>query len=151
MSMIFFEDLSIGDTHEFGNKLVLREEVIDFAKQFDPQPFHLDDEAAAKTHFGKLCASGWHTCAMTMRLLVDDLMDRKMAGAGSPGIDRIRWRRPVFPGDRLRVRTTVLEKHPKDNRPDMGLMLNQIEVFNQDDIVVMTLVSRSLVMRREPA
>lgn len=95
--MRYFEDIEIGKTQKFGNYQVVREEVIDFASKYDPQPFHLDDEAAAKTHFGRLSASGWHTCAMTMAMLVENLKNNKEAGLGSPGIDQLRWLKPVFP------------------------------------------------------
>ncbi len=150
MFKLFFEDLEIGNVEEFGQKHVDREEVIAFARDFDPQPFHLDDEAAKMSPFGKLCASGWHTSAMTMRMIVDNLSGKGMAGMGSPGLDMLRWRRPVFPGDVLRVRSTVVEKSDKPNRPEIGLMKSKTEVINQDDIVVMEMVTNVMILRRTP-
>ena len=107
--MLYFEDIEVGSTQKFGAYEVTREEVIDFAQKFDPQPFHLDDEAAAKTHFKRLSASGWHSCAMTMRMLVENMANQKQASLGSPGTDEIRWLRPVHPGDTLRIELTITE------------------------------------------
>ena len=98
--MIYFEDLEIGAETYFGSYDVTREEVLDFARKYDPQPFHLSDEEAAKTHFGRIAASGWHTCAMTMAVIARHVVDEEQAGLGSPGIDELRWRRPVFPATR---------------------------------------------------
>ena len=106
--MKFYEDLNVGETRQYGNCQVTREEVIDFAAKYDPQPFHLDDEAAAKTHFGRLAASGWHTTAMMMRMNVDNWAEDQQASLGSPGIDELRWVKPVFPGDMLLCETTLL-------------------------------------------
>ena len=150
MFKVFFEDLEVGSSEEYGEKLVDRDEVIAFATDFDPQGFHLDDEAAKNSPFGRLCASGWHTAAMTMRMIVDNLKRTGYAGMGSPGLDQLRWRRPVFPGDVLRVRSTVLEKGSMPKRPALGVVKNQAEVLNQDDEVVMTMVSNVMVLRREP-
>src|SRR5215213_5065008 len=110
--MIYFEDLKIGAETKFGSYEVTREEVIEFATKYDPQPFHLSDEAAAKTHFGRLAASGWHTAAMTMAVIARRVVDQKQAGLGSPGIDELRWLKPVYPGDRLTVRGSIVEKTP---------------------------------------
>ncbi len=99
--MLFYEDLIVGSSKTFGQYEVTREEVMRFAEAYDPQPFHLDDEAAAQTHFGRLSASGWHTCAMTMRMMVDDMKIHQQAGLGSPGVDNLRWVKPVYPGDTL--------------------------------------------------
>ena len=93
--MQFYEDIAIGHKQAFGHYEVTREEVIDFASKYDPQPFHLDDEAAAQTHFGRISASGWHTCSMTMSMLVANLTKYKQAGLGSPGVDKLRWEKPV--------------------------------------------------------
>src|SRR6476661_11095397 len=106
--MIYFEDLEIGKSAVFGTYDVTREEVIDFARKFDPQPFHLSDEEAAKTHFGRISASGWHTCAMTMAVIARHVVEGGQAGLGSPGIDELRWKRPVYPGDTLYVRSVIL-------------------------------------------
>ncbi len=146
--LTYFEDLEVGTVARFGNYPVTREEVIDFASSYDPQPFHLDDAAAAQTHFGRLSASGWHTCAMTMRMLVDNITERRQAGLGSPGLDELRWLRPVFPGDTLRVETELLGKKQSQSRPEMGSFQSQVRVYNQDDVVVMTMKSIGLIRVR---
>jgi len=146
--MIYFEDLAVGAETEFGSYQVTREEVIDFARKYDPQPFHLSDEAAAKTHFGRLAASGWHTAAMTMAVIARRVVDQQQAGLGSPGIDELRWKKPVYPGDTLHVRGKILEKTPSRSRPDMGSFRTQTTVSNQDGEIVMTFISIVLIRRR---
>jgi acyl dehydratase len=146
----YLEDMQVGQRAAFGSYEVTREEVIEFASKYDPQPFHLDDTAAAKTYFGRLSASGWHTCAMTMRMLVDSFTKEESAGLGSPGLDELRWLKPVYPGDTLRVETEVTEVRPSKSRPDMGSVKNRVTVFNQDNEPVMTMNSIGL-MRRRPA
>lgn len=146
--MKYFEDLEVGQKASFGHREVTREEVLEFARKYDPQPFHLDDEAAAKTHFGRLAASGWHTAAMTMGMLVSDWAGEPVAGLGSPGLDELRWLKPVFPGDTLRVETEVLEVTPSRSKPDLGSFRSRISVFNQHDEMVYTFVSIVLVKRR---
>ena len=145
---MYFEDLEPGTTAKFGRYQVTREEVIEFASKYDPQPFHLSDEAAAQTHFGRISASGWHTCAMVMRMMVDNIADRKQAGLGSPGLDELRWLRPVYPGDTLRVETTLIDKTPSRSRPEMGSFRSQVKVFNQDDVLVAAMKSIGLIRRR---
>src|SRR3546814_9033751 len=108
--MLYYEDIEVGAVLRFGNKLVTLEEGIDFASKYDPQPVHLDDAAAAATYFGRLPASGWHTAAMAMRMIVDDMRAHEQAGLGSPGIDELRWLKPVYPGDTLRCEREVLSK-----------------------------------------
>ncbi|KQO05480.1 MaoC family dehydratase [Sphingomonas sp. Leaf242] len=146
--MQYFEDIEVGRTASFGHYAVTREEVMDFAAKYDPQPFHLSDEAAAQTHFGRLSASGWHTCAMTMAMLVAHLKENQQAGLGSPGIDELKWVKPVYPGDTLRCETEVLEKRVSASRPEMGIFKSRMRVFNQDDVMVMTFVSNGLVATR---
>ena len=146
--MIYFEDIAVGAKSKFGSYHVTREEVIDFARKFDPQPFHLDDEAAAKTYFGRLAASGWHTTAMTMAMVVENLLNTQQAGLGSPGIDELRWKKPVFPGDTLRCETEVLEKKQSGSRPELGSYRSQMQVFNQHDEVVMSFTSIGLISVR---
>ena len=124
--------------------------MIDFARKYDPQPFHLDDEAAAKTHFGRISASGWHTCAMTMSMLVANLTANKQAGLGSPGVDELRWKKPVYPGDTLRCETEVIEKRRSASRPEMGVYRSRVRVLNQDDLPVMTFISNGLIRTRDP-
>ena len=146
--MIYFEDLQVGAETEFGSYDVTRDEVIEFASKYDPQPFHLSDQAAAKTHFGRLAASGWHTAAMTMAVIARRVVDQKQAGLGSPGIDELRWKKPVYPGDTLHVRGKILETTPSRSRPDMGSFRTQTTVTNQDGDVVMTFISIVLIRRR---
>ena len=146
--MIYFEDLEIGAETEFGSYEVTREEVLEFARKYDPQPFHLSDEEAAKTHFGRLAASGWHTGAMTMSVLVAYTKDHPQAGLGSPGIDELRWKKPVYPGDTLHVRGRIVDKTPSRSRADIGSFRTQMEVTNQDGVPVMTFTSIVLIGRR---
>ena len=148
--MKYYEDIAVGTTRSFGRYAVTREEVVDFARKYDPQPFHLDDEAAAATHFGRLSASGWHTCAMTMAMLVEDMKTEATASLGSPGVDNLRWVRPVYPGDVLRCKTEVLEKRRSVSRPEMGLFKSRCRVFNQNDELVLEMVSNGLVRTRDP-
>jgi acyl dehydratase len=144
----YFEDLEVGQKASFGAYHVTREEVLEFARKYDPQPFHLSDEAAARTHFGRLAASGWHTCAMTMAMLVENLGRDEQAGLGSPGIDELRWLRPVFPGDTLRVETEIVEVTPSRSKPDLGSFRSNVTVFNQEDAPVMRYTSIVLIRRR---
>ena len=144
----YFEDVEVGARASFGRYDVTREEVVDFASRYDPQPFHLSDEAAGATHFGRLSASGWHTCAMTMAMLVEHLTDTRQASLGSPGIDELRWLKPVYPGDTLRCETEVLEKRVSASRPEMGITKSRMTVFNQDDVAVMRFVSNGLIATR---
>jgi acyl dehydratase len=146
--MMYFEDLDVGSETYFGSYEVTRQEVIEFASKYDPQPFHLSDEEAAKTHFGRIAASGWHTAAMVMSVIARHVVQHEQAGLGSPGIDELRWRKPVYPGDTLHVRGTVLEKTPSRSRPEIGSFRTQTVVTNQDDQVVMTFVSIVLIRRR---
>ena len=106
--------------------------MLEFARKYDPQPFHLDDEAAAKTHFGRLAASGWHTGAMTMAVIARKVVDEGQAGLGSPGIDELRWKKPVYPGDTLHVRGKIIDKTRSAAKPDMGTFRTKTTVTNQD-------------------
>jgi acyl dehydratase len=146
--MIYFEDLEIGRVTEFGSYDVTREEVLEFARKYDPQPFHLSDEEAAKTHFGRLAASGWHTAAMTMAVIARHVVAHEQAGLGSPGIDELRWKKPVYPGDTLNVRGEILEKTPSRSRPEMGSFRTRTTVTNQNGETVMTFISIVLIRRR---
>jgi acyl dehydratase len=149
--MIYFEDVVVGAKASFGRYQVTREEVVDFASRYDPQPFHLSDEAAAKTYFGRLSASGWHTCAMTMAMLVENMKEHEQAGLGSPGVDEIRWLKPVYPGDTLRCETEVVETRPSQSRPEMGSFKSRVTVFNQHDEPVLRMTSIGLIRRRPAA
>lgn len=148
--MIHYEDIEVGSRQSFGRYEVTREEVVDFASKYDPQPFHLDDAAAAKTYFGRLSASGWHTCAMTMRMLVENMSVVEQAGLGSPGVDNLRWVRPVYPGDVLRCETEIIEKRRSKSRPGMGLFKSRCSTFNQHDDLVLEMVSNGLIRVRDP-
>jgi len=150
-AMIYFEDLNVGAQTDFGSYDVTRDEVLEFARKYDPQPFHLSDEEAAKTHFGRIAASGWHTAAMTMAVIARHVVDQEQAGLGSPGIDELRWRKPVYPGDTLHVRGEILEKTPSRSRPEIGSFRTQTIVTNQTGETVMTFVSIVLIRRRPPA
>ena len=147
--MIYFEDLVVGEETLFGHYDVTREEVLEFARKYDPQPFHLSDEAAAQTHFGRLAASGWHTGAMSMRVLVDSMGDVPQASLGSPGIDELRWLKPVYPGDTISVRGTIVDKTPSRSKPEIGTIRTHTIVTNQDDVEVMRYTS-IVMMRRRP-
>lgn len=146
--MIYFEDVVVGTKASFGRYEVTREEVLAFAEKYDPQPFHLSDEAAAATHFGRIAASGWHTCSMTMAMLVEQLKRHPQAGLGAAGVDELRWVKPVYPGDVLRCETEVVEKTPSRSKP-IGVLRNRMNVFNQNDELVMSYVAIGLMRRRE--
>ena len=146
--MIYFEDLEVGRETEYGRYEVTREEVLEFARKYDPQPFHLSDEAAAKTHFGRLAASGWHTCAMTMAVIARHVVDEEQAGLGSPGVDELRWLKPVYPGDTLHVRSKIVDKTPSRSKPEIGTFRSQTTVTNQNDEPVLRFTSIILIRRR---
>ena len=149
--MIYFEDLEVGAETDFGTYEVTREEVLDFARKYDPQPFHLSDEEAAKTHFGRIAASGWHTAAMTMAVIARHVVAHEQAGLGSPGIDELRWKKPVYPGDTLHVRGQILEKTPSRSKPEIGSFRTETTVTNQTGETVMTFISIVLIRRRPDA
>jgi acyl dehydratase len=149
--MIYFEDLVVGAETKFGSYDVTRDEVLEFARKYDPQPFHLSDEEAAKTHFGRLAASGWHTCAMTMAVIVGHVGREDQAGLGSPGIDELRWLKPVYPGDTLHVSGRILDKTPSRSKPGLGSFRTRTEVANQDGAPVLRFTSIVLIRRRPEA
>ena len=141
MPELTFEDFEPGRVFELGKREVTEGEIVEFAREWDPQPFHVDPEAAQESIFGGLIASGWHTGAMWMRLYVDSLLVGA-AGMGSPGIEELRWLAPVRPGDTLEGRLTVLEATPSERRPDRGTIRIRGEMINQDGVIVMSMVSR---------
>jgi acyl dehydratase len=143
----WFEDFEVGEVFEFGDRLVTEDEIIDFARRYDPQPFHTDAAAAASSNFGGLVASGWMTAALLMREMCDHFIASKSA-MGSPGVDELRWQRPVRGGDRLRVRVTVTGTRPSQTRGDRGVVLLRQEVLNQTGETVMSLVGRAMLRRR---
>ncbi|MCL4540295.1 MAG: MaoC family dehydratase [Bacteroidetes bacterium] len=144
----YFEDYTAGSVHEFGNIAVDEDEMIAFARRFDPQPFHTDPEAAKLSVFGGLIASGWFTAGLLMRALVDNYVSQ-VASLGSPGVDELLWLKPVRPGDTLSVRVTVLETQRLRSKPDRGFVRTFAEVFNQDGDAVMTVKSGGFVRRRD--
>ena len=146
----YWEDFPVGQVREFGALPVTRDAMLAFAGQFDPQPFHLDDAAAQASLFGKLSASGWHTCAMAMRMMCDAYL-LESSSLGSPGIDSLRWTKPVYAGDTLSVRLSTLETRPMASRPAVGLVLSKWEVLNQHRELVLTMQGWGMFGRREPA
>lgn len=148
--MQYFEDIEIGATRELGSHIFTQDAIIAFAKQFDPQPFHIDPEAARHSSFGGLVASGWHTAATVMRLLVDAAVNID-ASLGSPGFDDLAWLKPVRPGDTIRARMTCVEKTPSRSRPGIGSGRFLIEAFNQKDELVMRYTSIGIMRFRNPA
>ncbi len=149
--MLYWEDYEVGQKLSFGRYEVTREEIIEFASKYDPQPFHLSDEGAEGTHFGKLSASGWHTGAMCMAMLVENMKNVQAASLGSPGLDQLLWKKPVHAGDTLRVETELIEKHRSKSRPELGITRNRIKVINQDDEVVMESINIGMTMVRDPS
>ena len=145
--MLYFEDFPPGDVRESPARTVTREEMLAFARAFDPQPFHTDEDAASATIYGGLIASGWHTVAICMRLMWDAFL-ADAASLGSPGVDEVRWLKPVRPGDTLRARFTVVEAVPSRSKPDRGVVRSFLEVVNQHGEVVMSLRGLGLFARR---
>jgi acyl dehydratase len=144
---LYWEDFPAGQIREFGSVTVRREDIVDFAGRFDPQAFHVDDVAARDTPFGGLIASGWHTCALAMRMMCDAyLLDA--ASLGSPGLDNLRWVAPVRPGDTLRMRLTVLAARVMKSKPHVGLIESHWEVFNQHDQLVLDMRGWGMFARR---
>lgn len=146
----YWEDMPVGFVRDLGTVTPTREAILDFARQFDPQPFHLDDEAAKASVFGGLCASGWHTCAMAMRLMVDHFLS-EAASLGSPGLESIKWLKPVFPGDTLRLQHRVVDSRPLASRPEVGLVRTVWEMFNQRGEQVLHMEGYGMFRRRHPA
>lgn len=143
-----WEDMPVGFTRDLGAVSPTREEIISFASQFDPQPFHLDDQAAANSVFGKLSASGWHTCALAMRLMVTNFLF-ETSSLGSPGLETVKWLKPVYPGDTLRLQLTVLESRPMKSRSDVGLVLTRWDMRNQYDEPVLMMEGYGMFRRRQ--
>ena len=148
MSLMHLEDFQPGQTFDLGSIEVSHEQVVDFAKQFDPQPFHIDIDAGGQSIFGGLIASGWHTCSLMMRLVVDNLFSRT-ATLGSPGVNQIRWILPVRPGDTLTASTRVLAVTSSVSKPDRGTVEFHYEVRNQSDQQVLAMQGISMFRRRE--
>jgi len=149
----FLEDIAVGDRDSFGRYEVSAEEILEFARDFDDQPFHTDPVAAKESIYGGLIASGWHTCAMMMRMLIDHAMASGSPAAvlGSPGFDNLKWREPVRPGDVLSVRSEVLEVTPSQSKPDRGHIRVRSEIVNQAGTVVAEMENLAIVLRRPRA
>jgi acyl dehydratase len=146
----YFDDYALGATHECGSVSVDGASIVAFAKEFDPQPFHVDPAAAASGPYRGLIASGWHTAALVMRLLVENYLSAE-ASLGSPGLDEIRWPYPVRPGDTLRVRATVVEARRSLSKPDRGIIKTLVEAVNQDGRTVMRAIAINfLLVRPDP-
>lgn len=143
----YFEDFEAGRTIQVGSCTVSEDEIIDFATRFDPQPFHVDRAAAANSIYGGIIASGWHTCGMMMRLMVDGFL-RNSSSMGSPGVDEIRWLKPVRPGDTLTVTNTALEVRPSSSKPDRGVVMTLWQATNQHGEVVATIKGMGMFGRR---
>ncbi len=146
----YWEDLQAGRVLDLGTVTPTAGAIKEFAAQFDPQPFHLDEEAGRQSVFGGLCASGWHTCAMAMRLTVDNFL-RESSSMGSPGLESLKWLKPVYPGDTLALKHRVLESRPMNSRPDLGLVRSVWEMFNQRGEQVLHMEGYGMFRRRTPA
>jgi acyl dehydratase len=146
----YFEDFAVGDVYELGSRSLTQDRIIAFAREYDPQSFHVDPEAAKQSSFGTLIASGWQTVAVFMSLLVNGLLE-DAASMGSPGVDGIQWLKPVKPGDQLSARIRVLESMPSKSRPDRGIVKTQGEMVNQDGELVMTIRAVNFFGRRPTA
>jgi acyl dehydratase len=143
----YFEDYVPGAVYEYGYVTVSEEEIISFARQFDPQPMHTDPEFAARGPFGGLIASGWHTAAIGMRMIVDHYLSR-VASIASPGIDELRWPAPLRPGDSVRIRVTIIEARRSRSKADRGLVRTHAELINQEDETVLALTAMNLIRAR---
>lgn len=146
--MQFFEDIEAGERHSIGSYTITKEEITEFAEKYDPQPFHLDEDAAAESIYGGLIASGWQTIAICMRMLVDELVNEQ-ASMGARGANELRWIRPVRPGDTISLTTEVLETRPSERNPEVGEVDTEIIAYNQDDDPVVRWIALGLVARRD--
>ncbi len=147
MSTLYWEDFEIGSTVDMGSHTFTADEIVAYAGQFDPQPFHIDPDAAARSVFGGLIASGWHTCAVGMRLMCDDYINRSIS-MGAPGVDNIRWPNPVRAGDTITYRRALLEKRASNSRPEMGLLKTRWEAVNQHGDTVLSMEGWGMFGRR---
>lgn len=149
MARRYLEDLVVGESWDYPPRTVSREEILAFAREFDPQPFHVDEAAARRSHFGGLVASGWHTAALCHRMVIDGL-PAEAESLGSPGVDELRWLRPVRPGDTLHLRVECMETIPSRSKPDRGMARFRYDLRNQDGDTVMTLIGLAMFGRRPP-
>jgi acyl dehydratase len=147
MAQLFFENFAKDDVAEYGPRAVTREEIVAFAREFDPQPIHLDEEAARASMLGGLAASGWYMCALMMRMMVDGFL-HEAASMGAPGVDEVRWHIPLRPDDSITLRATVLDTRVSRSRPEIGFVTFRFELVNQHRVTVMTLSSSIMLGRR---
>lgn len=148
--LYYWEDLEPGSVRELGSITPSSEDIVEFAEQFDPQPFHLDELAGRRSIYGGLCASGWHTCSMAMRLTVDNFL-LESSSMGSPGLESLRWLKPVYPGDTLTLRHTILELRGLRKRPEIGIVRSRWEMVNQNGDRVLEMEGWGMFGRRHPA
>jgi len=147
MIKYYFEDFKVGDVSPIGERQITEEEIIAFATQFDPQPFHVDRERARESKFGGIIASGWHTCALAMRMMCDSYL-HEAASLGSPGVDEVRWLKPVRPMDTLRGERETIETRPSTTKPDQGTVFSEWRIYNQHDELVMRMRGMGMFSRR---
>ncbi|MDP6517634.1 MAG: MaoC family dehydratase [Alphaproteobacteria bacterium] len=147
MTKKYLDDFEVGQVIEFGPRTITRDEILEFARAYDPQSFHIDEAAARKSIYGGLIASGWHTMSILMRMIVDGLLN-DVVNLGSPGMDELRWLKPVRPGDTLTARATIAEIRPSRSKPDRGIVKTFYEVFNQNGERVMTVRGIGMFARR---
>ena len=148
--MRYFEDFTVGDTIDCGRRTVTKEEIVAFARAFDPQPFHVDEAAAARSRYGGLIASGWHSCCLCMRLAVDAVLN-DAANMGSPGMDKIRFLKPLRPGDTINAKLRVVEATPSRSKPDRGRLTFAFELYNQSGELIMDMTAMAIFHRRPTA
>jgi acyl dehydratase len=149
MAKLHWEDFNIGDVAVYGPRRVTREEIVAFAAEFDPQPAHLDEAAAVATLHGGLAGSGWHSCALMMRMMADGFL-LESASMGAPGVEEVRWLEPLRPGTQVRLRMTVLDTRSSKSRPEMGLTRIRYDLIDDADVVITTLTSTMMLGRRDP-
>ena len=147
MNLLYFEDFPVGEIKEYGDRLVTADEIVAFARRFDPQSFHLDAEAAKDSQAGGLIASGWHTASLLMRMNCDEFLLRS-ASEGAPGADEVKWIRPVRPGERLHVRRTTLSARGSASRPEIGILEFLFDVLNANGETMMSQKNVMFIRRR---
>ena len=149
MAKLHWEDFNIGDIAVYGPRRVTREEIVAFAAEFDPQPAHFDEAAAVATLYGGLASSGWHSCALMMRMMADGFL-LESASMGAPGVEEVRWLEPLRPGTQVRLRMTVLDTRSSKSRPEMGLTRIRYDLIDDADVVITTQTSTMMLGRRDP-
>ena len=147
-NIIYFEDLNKGDNYTLGPIFVSKKEILEFANKYDPQAFHIDEEKAKESLFGGLCASGWHTCSLYMKMLCDSFI-KNLASLGSPGMNEIRWIKPLFPNQNITGKVTIISKTPSRSKPNIGSIITNSEVYNNKKEIIMTLQSISIVKKKK--